>query len=95
MEAVEITADLNCGEPQESTDTRSLQYRWAVSKGIIAGHGREVTWLLHGVSPGTYLASVTAKDEDGNRSVCNLEGIGSFHIVIVLRFPKLSRGGYS
>ncbi len=43
-------------------DNDTLLYAWSVTGGRISGEGRQVTWDLSGVNPGSYTATVTVND---------------------------------
>jgi hypothetical protein len=43
-------------------DNDTLLYSWSVTSGRITGEGRQVTWDLSGLNPGTYTATVTVND---------------------------------
>jgi hypothetical protein len=43
-------------------DKDTLLYTWSVTGGRVTGEGRDVTWDLSAVSPGTYTASVEVND---------------------------------
>jgi len=54
--SVDLTA--NASDPDNDT----LLYTWSVTGGKISGDGRNVSWDLSGVQPGTYTASVEVND---------------------------------
>jgi hypothetical protein len=60
---VDLTA--NATDPDNDT----LLYTWSVTGGRVSGDGRNVTWDLGGVQPGTYTASVEVND--GNQHVAH------------------------
>jgi hypothetical protein len=43
-------------------DNDTLLYTWSVTGGRISGEGRQVTWDLSGVNPGSYTATVSVND---------------------------------
>jgi PKD domain-containing protein len=54
--SVDLTADAR------DPDNDTLLYTWSVTGGRLSGEGRNVTWDLSGVNPGTYTASVEVAD---------------------------------
>ncbi|MGH9971598.1 MAG: PKD domain-containing protein [Pyrinomonadaceae bacterium] len=61
----EVTLTAAASDPDNDT----LLYTWSVTGGRISGDGREVTWDLSGVNPGTYTATVEVND--GNQHTAN------------------------
>jgi hypothetical protein len=56
--SLEVQLTANFTDPDNDT----LVYTWSVTGGKITGDGRQVTWDLSGVQPGTYNASVEVND---------------------------------
>jgi hypothetical protein len=54
----------------EATDPNNdpLLYTWSVTGGRLSGEGRQVTWDLSGVQPGSYTATVEVADGGGLRA---------------------------
>ena len=58
------TVDLTANATDEDNDT--LLYTWSVTGGTLTGDGRNVSWDLSGVNPGTYTATVDVNDGNGH-----------------------------
>jgi hypothetical protein len=69
----------------DTSSGQAPRYAWAVPIGELEGSGREVRWILSGVQPGTYAATVRAMGPAGPSAECLLR--------VIVRRDASSRGG--
>jgi outer membrane protein OmpA-like peptidoglycan-associated protein len=64
-----VMVNVNASDP----DGDALAYSWTASGGSIQGSGAQVTWMIGGLAPGNYRATVNISDNRGGTISCTAD----------------------